>query len=368
MDKKLYILSFSSLLFSASYNILLPELPNYLIGIGGKDYLGYIVLLFTAAALISRPFSGMLSDNKGGKYAILVGALISMFINILYPASVSIIGFLILRFFHGFSTGFAPTGYTYFAKNNFKNQGKAISIQTAFYAAGMAVGPLLSSYITDLFGIVFLFYTAASLGLIAILLMIPLKESIILLNTKKNKSKGLIDYKVWKPALCMFWIYLSFGILLIGSPLVSTKIGFTNKGIFYFCFTLCTIFSRLILRDKFEYSKIQNLLYKATFLLTLSSVCFAFWQDKVGFILASLLYGFAMGIFIPSLNLWTLNSNSGEDGKAISTLYIFMELGIGIGAFIIGKLIISYASSFSIIYIIYAILSLFMIRLVKNYE
>lgn len=368
MNKKLYLLSFSSLLFSASYNILLPELPTYLINLGGEDYLGYIILLFTAAALISRPFSGKLSDKKGGKYAIIIGIFVSLIINILYPSCTTVLGFLMLRFLHGFSTGFAPTGYTYFAKNNFKNQGKAISIQTAFYAAGMAVGPLLSSYITDAFGINILFYTAAGLGIMAMLLLALLKETIIAPNNSVKKSRSLIDYKVWKPALSIFWVYLSFGILLIGSPLISSKIGFTNKGVFFFCFTLATIVSRIILRNKFEQSNIKALLYKATFLLFSSALCFALWHDKIGFISASLLFGFAMGIFVPALNLWALNKNSGEDGKAISTLYIFMELGIGIGAFIIGKVITKYSDSFSIIFLGYALLSLFMLKLVKNYN
>ena len=71
----LWLLSMSSLLFSASYNILLPELPVYLIGIGGESYLGFIILLFTISALLARPLSGRLSDSKGGKFTIYIGSI-----------------------------------------------------------------------------------------------------------------------------------------------------------------------------------------------------------------------------------------------------------------------------------------------------
>ena len=98
----------SSLLFSASYNILLPELPVYLIGIGGESYLGFIILLFTISALLARPLSGRLSDSKGGKFTIYIGLCVTLLVNLLYPWVTFISGFRLLRFLHGFSTGFAP--------------------------------------------------------------------------------------------------------------------------------------------------------------------------------------------------------------------------------------------------------------------
>lgn len=366
MDKKLCLLSLSSLLFSASYNILLPELPNYLITIGGADYLGLIILLFTIAALISRPFNGIISDRKGGKAAIFIGIFFSLFINLLYPVFSNITGFLVLRFIHGFSTGFAPTGYTFFSKNNFENQGRAISIQTAFYSAGMALGPLLSSYIVQTLGLDYLFYSAALLATLSFLLVLPLREIVPLAKTGNNTSLSMFDFQVWRPSICMFWIYLSFGILLIGSPIISTKIGFENKGIFFFYFTISTILCRLILRNKFDLSHFRHLFLTGTFLLVISSFLFSFGETKLGFILASLLYGFSLGIFVPLLNLWTLNKNSGKDGKAISTLYIFMELGIGIGALIVGNFITKDETTFSIIYLIYGISSLGLMAFIEK--
>ncbi|GAA4315285.1 hypothetical protein GCM10023149_11830 [Mucilaginibacter gynuensis] len=48
------LLCLSSLLFSASYNMLIPELPGYLSGLGGAEYKGLIIALFTLTAGISR--------------------------------------------------------------------------------------------------------------------------------------------------------------------------------------------------------------------------------------------------------------------------------------------------------------------------
>ncbi|MBP0905045.1 MFS transporter [Mariniflexile gromovii] len=362
----LWLLSASSLFFSASYNILLPVLPSYLIHIGGKSYLGLIILLFTIAALLSRPLSGKLSDLRAGKYAIYIGLFVTIFVNILYPWIDFVLGFLILRFIHGFSTGFAPTGYTFFIKNNFFNRGRAISIQTAFYSAGMAFGPMFSSLIHVHLGINYVFLFGALLGVVAILMVIPLKEE----NKQKiatiKVSKSILDMCIWKQSLIMFWIYLGFGILLISSSIQANKLGFDNKGIFFVFFSISTIFIRLLFKNKIEGLPLNKLLLYATLMLVFASLLFSLWENKTAFVIASLFYGASMGIFIPVLNLWSLNENSGEDGKALSTLYIFMELGIGLGSLLIGKLIIEHQSAFVYIFLVYGIISSILPILLKK--
>jgi MFS family permease len=45
--------------------MMIPELSGYLSGLGGADYKGLIIALFTLTAMISRPYSGKLSDTIG---------------------------------------------------------------------------------------------------------------------------------------------------------------------------------------------------------------------------------------------------------------------------------------------------------------
>ncbi|MCV5754137.1 hypothetical protein OFN51_35620, partial [Escherichia coli] len=56
------LLIFSNFLFSASFSMMIPELPGYLTSLGGAEYKGLIISLFTLMAGISRPFSGKLTD------------------------------------------------------------------------------------------------------------------------------------------------------------------------------------------------------------------------------------------------------------------------------------------------------------------
>lgn len=353
----LWLLSASSLFFSASYNILLPELPGYLIKMGGKSYLGYIVLFFTISAVLARPLSGRLSELKGGKFTIYIGLLVTLLVNLLYPWLTFVSGFLMLRFIHGFSTGFAPTGYTFYAKGNYSQQGKAISFQSAFYSAGMAVGPMFSSWIHENLGMDYVFYYGAYLGFLSLLMVLPLEDKSALKKENLPKSKLWLDIRIWRQSLVMFWIFLGFGVLLVSSSLRSTSLGFQNKGTFFLCFTISTILIRLLIKNRIDVLPLRKMLLFGTILLILSSFVFSLSNFKTTFLVASLLYGAAMGVLIPSMNLWALRFGSGEDGKTLSTLYIFMEVGIGVGSLLIGEIINNFQSAFVSVFFIYGILS-----------
>jgi len=69
-----FLLLLSNLLFSASFGMILPELPAHLSSLGGEDYKGLILGLFTLTAGISRPISGKLTDLVG-RVPIMIGRI-----------------------------------------------------------------------------------------------------------------------------------------------------------------------------------------------------------------------------------------------------------------------------------------------------
>ena len=98
------LLCLSHALFAASFNMMIPELPSYLSSLGGAEYKGLIIALFTLTAGISRPFSGKLTDKVGRLFVMYVGTAACVLCGLLYPVLTTVGGFLLLRFLHGFST------------------------------------------------------------------------------------------------------------------------------------------------------------------------------------------------------------------------------------------------------------------------
>ncbi|OGX83896.1 hypothetical protein BEN48_03820 [Hymenobacter glacialis] len=104
-----WLMCLSSFLFFLSFNLLLPELPDHLARMGGDEYKGYIIALFTLTAAISRPYSGKLADTVGRIPVMVLGSLVCFVCGFFYPWAITVTGFLTLRLVHGFSTGFKPT-------------------------------------------------------------------------------------------------------------------------------------------------------------------------------------------------------------------------------------------------------------------
>ncbi len=92
--------------------MIIPELPGYLTNLGGGEYKGLIISLFALTAMLSRPFSGKLSDTIGRVPVMMSGSIVCLICSFVYPVLTSVSGFLFLRLVHGFSTGFTPTGQT----------------------------------------------------------------------------------------------------------------------------------------------------------------------------------------------------------------------------------------------------------------
>ncbi|WP_353132970.1 MFS transporter [Pseudopedobacter sp.] len=348
-QKSIYTLQFSllclsSFLFSASFNMLIPELPSYLSSLGGAEHKGLIIALFTLTAGISRPFSGKLTDKIGRVPVMAVGSLVCFVCGFLYPVLASVSGFLFLRLIHGFSTGFKPTATAaYIADIIPKNRwGEAMGFHGLCFSIGMAIGPAIGSSITLYFSINTLFYISSLFAFLSIAIIFNMKET---LKVKQKFSPAVLKIGkneiINKQALPVFWVtlfsYVSYGTLITLIPDWSESIGIQNKGLFFMVFTIASICVRLLAGKVADrYGRIPVLIVSLV-LLCISIVWMAAWQTSTGLLTGSVIYGFATGTFSPAISAWAVDlSDEDKRGKSIATMYIALEAGIGLGAFFAG--------------------------------
>jgi len=174
--KNFILLCFSSFLFFSSFTMLIPELPAHLTRMGGEEYIGLIISLFTLTAGISRPFSGKLNDKWGRIPVMVIGSVVSGIAAMFYPMMSFVSGFLFLRLFHGFSTGFKPTGTSAYIADLVpaNKRGEALGISSFFGSIGMASGPAFGPEIAARFGMNALFYSSAGLALGSVIILFGL--------------------------------------------------------------------------------------------------------------------------------------------------------------------------------------------------
>ncbi|MFY7651440.1 MAG: MFS transporter [Chitinophagaceae bacterium] len=340
--KQFNLLIFSNFLFSCSFTMLLPELPAYLTALGGSDYKGYIIALFTLMAGLSRPFSGKLTDTIGRVPVMIFGSLICVLCGLLYPILTTVAGFLFLRFFHGFSTGFKPTATAAYGADvvHPSQRSEALGALSIGYTLGMSLGPLIGSTIVQLSSFNIMFYASSlfAFGSVAILFNVketlPNVKSFELKLLKINKTE-IFDKTAIKPSLIMLLMAFSYGSMLTLIPDYSTWLALPSKGIFYATYTFTALAVRLFAGKKLdEYSRIA-VLKLAAFIMLVAMLILCLSPNIFLFITAAAIFGLSHGIYGPTLAAWTVDLCKVENrGKAVSSMYIALEAGIGLGAII----------------------------------
>lgn len=323
-----------------SFNLIIPELNDFITALGGIEYKGLIITLFTLSAAISRPFSGKLSDTIGRKSTMYIGITVSTVVTFLYPLCGSVLFFLTLRFFHGFSTGFLPTGATALVTDILpaNQRGQGMGVFGTATSLGIGIGQFLGTPITQLIGVNGLFLVSGMLAIIAGLMILTVKETLenptifspVLLRIKKTE---IIERNVIPAGIVMILTATCSGIIFVLSPDMSEYLNISNKGWFFFFYVISTIGIRLFtgkISDK--YGRRETLIVGCLVLCT-SMVMVGFSQSMFSFTLGAVVFGIATGINSPTLFAWMADlSPAHRRGISAGTLFIALEVGIMFGA------------------------------------
>lgn len=332
------------MLFYASFNMIIPELPAYLTSLGGAEYKGLIISLFTLTAMISRPFSGKLADKVGRKPVMMFGALVCFGCGFLYPVLSSVGAFVFLRLVHGFSTGFTPTGQTAYLADIIPAQrrGEAMGLLGTAASVGMAGGPAVGGLIANQFSLEALFYCSSLFAITSILILLNVKEtlkerhpfSIALLNIQKQ---DLLEPKVLRACIVMGLSAYLYGALYTVVPDFGDWLGIRNKGLLFTYLTVASLLMRLVAGKASDRFGRVTILKVSMSVMTVAALVIGYsdikWQLQLGIIL----YGIGNGMTSPTLFAWATDlSDENHKGRGLASLYIFMELGIGVGALFSG--------------------------------
>ncbi len=348
--KSIYTLQFillclSSLLFSSSFNMIIPELPSYLTSLGGAEYKGLIISLFTLTAGISRPFSGKLTDKWGRVPVMAVGSVVCLICGFLYPVLSSVAGFLFLRLIHGFSTGFKPTATSAYVADIIPQErwGEALGMHGLCFSIGGALGPALGGWVVNAYGIDVMFYSSSFLAFLSIVIVANMKET---LQTKEklHKSmffigkKDIIDRGALPAGIITFFSYTAFGLILTLIPDWSEHLGAQNKGIFFTAFTVASVMMRFGAGKVSDRHGRTNVILAGLIVTAIALFVISEGTTINMLLIGAALYGMGTGVLSPAINAWTIDlSNPQHRGKAIATMYISMEIGIGCGALLGGS-------------------------------
>lgn len=338
------LLCISHALFAGSFNMMIPELPAYLTALGGGEHKGLIIALFTITAGVSRPFSGKLADSIGRIPVMYIGVIACVVCGLLYPVLAFVNGFLILRFFHGFSTGFKPTGSSAYVADivPMHRRGEAMGVLGICFSIGVSASPPLGSWLAQMWGINAMFYASSVMAAGSMIMLYNMPETLPekqgfhprLLRVAKD---DIFDPLAMPSAIVMIFCYVSYGVILTLAPDLSDSVGLANRGTIFTIFTLASISTRLFAGKLSDQLGREPVLKVSALVIAAAMFAFGQAQSPAGLYLAAVLFGLGNGIFSPAINAWTVDLGDPQRrGRAMATMYIALEIAIGAGAALSG--------------------------------
>lgn len=224
---------------SASFSMVIPFLPIFLLKIGVTHNTEFWSgLLFSAAffgGAIASPFWGRVADKFGRKPMIIRAGFVLFAIYTLTAFVTNPYELLILRLLQGLLSGFIPGAIALIGTNTPSEKvGYALSLISTASASGGIVGPLLGGGIADLVGNRWAFASAGIIVFVSTLLIIFwVKEE----NFTPSKEVGSIrnDMKAAFTNRClvlvlMLTVVTSFSVMTVEPilPLYIVKLGGTS--------------------------------------------------------------------------------------------------------------------------------------------
>jgi len=220
--------------------------------------------------------------------------------------------------------------------------GEALGMHGLSFSIGGALGPVIGSTIVHYFDINTMFYCSSMLAFFSIVIVLNMKETL----ATKQKFKGsmlkisrydIIDFRAMPAAIVTFLTYVGYGVILTLIPDWSEHLGIQNKGLFFTAYTLSSIAIRFFsgkVSDKYGRIKV---IVVGVILVSISIFIIGYQEGINGLLVGASIYGIGTGILSPALNAWTIDLSVPQfRGKAVATVYIALEAGIGLGALFSG--------------------------------
>ncbi len=329
--------------------MIIPELYDYVLTFDGVAAKEWIIFAFTLVAFVSRPISGKLVDTVGRVPIMIFGSSIACIASLLYPMATTVPLFIALRAFHGLSTGFKPTGSSAMIADIIPNnkRGRAMGYLGFMGSTGMALGPWLGSTIHNEFGYNIMFFTSSFIAFLSILVIANIKETLPKNVKQKFRWKMLIigpddifEKSVLFPAFIFFLYCLSYGTVYNLSTDFGKKVfEVQNIGIYFLMMVMASMLSRLIAGRVSDKRGRVPVVLAGLVILEIALAILMLATETSQFYLGGIVFGFAVGVLSPTIYAWVTDlSPKNKKGKAFATMYMFMEMGIGLGAFMSSKI------------------------------
>ena len=344
-----FVLAWLVSFFSGLAYFLFVHFPRYLEGLGADEAeIGRIAAATVFAALLIRPMVGRTMDRRGRRPVILAGNAAHVLALLLYLTVHSIGPWLYLvRFIHGFSEALLFASIFTLAADIIPEERRTEGL-ALFGVSGLlpvAVGGVLGDIILTYFDFTALFGAAIVLGTIALLLALPLRESVALAPMERHPS--FLASLTQRDLLPLWWITLVFNFALtayftfLRTYVDATGVG--SVGAFFAAYASTAIALRVFAGWLPDRIGLKRVLYPAMLTLAAGFVALSVSHSDLTVTLAGVLCGAGHGYVFPVLFALVFGRASASSRGTAAVIFTGLwDLGVVTGAPLLGAVVTRY--------------------------
>src|SRR5699024_1571207 len=361
--KNFVSISLTQFLVFTVFYALLTTLPIYVINQLGESQsnAGLVVTSMLIAAILVRPFSAKILDILGKKKGLIISVILFTVTNLFYTWMNAFIPLLVLRFIHGISFGVVSTATPAIAAEIIPKSRKGAGMGYFAMAMNLAIvaGPFIGLTLLQFVSFKTLFMVLNVFMVIGVLFSFNVRfEEVPKVEQETNtlRLSDLIEVKALPVALISGLVGFAYATILSFVSVYAEDIGLSSAaGSFFLVFAVLMIASRPYLGRAFDEQGPQFVMIPSLFVFAAGLALLVFTTSAFVLLISAGLIGLGYGSLLPGFQTMAIQTTSHHrSGHAISTFFIFYDIGIASGAFVWG--LISADFGFKSIYLISAIL------------
>ncbi|MFD2728896.1 MFS transporter [Enterococcus camelliae] len=309
---------------------------------------GFAAGIYIIGTLIARLYIGKILELRGRRLILRLGAVLYVVTTASYLLATNIIILDTVRFLNGFAYGMVSTAanaivtaYIPAAKN-----GEGINYYGLSTSLAAAAGPFIGMLLLPSFGFTFIIVLATILSFLTgvACFLFPVKNIELTAEHRASLEKWSLDSFIEKKVAFIssigFLIGLAYSSVLAFLSIYASQLGLESAGAFFFVvYALSVTFTRPMTGRLFDVKGPDSVMYPSFIFLSLGLFLLSVTFNSATLLVAGALVGLGYGTFMSNgqaVCLKTVDQN--RIGVALSTYFIGLDLGLGVGPYSLGAL------------------------------
>ncbi len=313
---------------------------------------GLSASMFVLGALLARFFAAQLMEKMGKWNLLAVGILLEVAASAAYFLASGIYILFLIRLVHGLSYGLASTAISTIVTGLVPRErhGEGIGYFMLSITLGAAVGPFLGMFLVHNGGYFYIFLTCVITAVVCFVgsfqLRLPRADREALAaarreSTREKGLRGILEVRALPICLVCAGMYFCYSSLISFLTPYSTQLGLEGPATFFFLvYSAAILITRPITGPLFDRKGAHFVMLPAFLAFFAGMVILSRAEHAVPLLLSAPLLGFGIGVVQScGLAMAVKKAPAERISYVNSTFYICIDLGAGVGPFLLGFLI-----------------------------